>query len=194
MRTHKAARQLAMMLAKAGYHLLRFDYSGTGDSAGAGEDVTIAQWLEDIATAADELKETSGVSRIPFVGLRLEPRSPDRRPQREPTWTIPRRGIPVVVAERYVDELMAAPFSDPGPAGTKDPRATLGAAGFPVSPALRAGFADMDFVADAAQLATTRRARDITRARGLHAPQTTPGGATTAKLPASTGAEPRALD
>ena len=30
----------------------------------------------------------------------------------------------VVVGERYVDELMRAPFSDPGPGGTKDPRAT----------------------------------------------------------------------
>lgn len=144
MRTHKAARQLAMMLAKAGYHLLRFDYFGTGDSAGAGEDVTIAQWLEDIATAADELKETSGVSRISLVGLRLGATLAAQA-------TAARTDVddlvlwdPVVVAERYVDELMAAPFSDPGPGGTKDPRATLGAAGFPVSPALRAGFADMD--------------------------------------------------
>jgi alpha/beta superfamily hydrolase len=34
MRAHRACRQLAMLLAKKGYHVLRFDYSGTGNSSG----------------------------------------------------------------------------------------------------------------------------------------------------------------
>ena len=144
MRTHKASRQLAMMLAKAGYHLLRFDYFGTGDSAGAGEDVTVDQWLEDIATAADELKETSGVARLSIIGLRLgatlAARAIATRTDVEDLvlWD------PVVTASGYVEELMAAPFSSLGPGGIKDRQATLGAAGFPVTPALRNAFDEMD--------------------------------------------------
>jgi pimeloyl-ACP methyl ester carboxylesterase len=71
MRTHRALRQLALHLAKRGSHVLRFDYSGTGDSAGQGEDATIETWTQDIGTAIDELKDTSGVQRVSVVGLRL---------------------------------------------------------------------------------------------------------------------------
>jgi pimeloyl-ACP methyl ester carboxylesterase len=181
MRTHKAARQLAMMLAKAGYHLLRFDYFGTGDSAGAGEDVTIAQWLEDIATAADELKEASGVSRISLVGLRLGATLAARAAAARTDVDDLVLWDPIVVAERYVDELMAAPFSSPGPGGTKDPNATLGAAGFPVSPALRAGFAEMDLSQmplgspRRVLLVTSHEREDYTRLR-QHLEAQRPGG------------------
>jgi pimeloyl-ACP methyl ester carboxylesterase len=143
MRTHKAIRQLTMMLAKAGYHALRFDYFGTGDSAGAGEEVTVEQWLEDIAVAADELKESSGVARVSLVGLRLgaalAAQVATTRPDVEDLvlWD------PVVAASRYVEELMAAPFSSVDPEGAAD-AATLGAAGFPVPPALRKGFEGLD--------------------------------------------------
>jgi len=71
MRAHRAFRQLAMLLTKAGFHVLRFDYFGTGDSSGETGDVTFAQWVEDAHAAADELKETAEVSRVAFVGLRL---------------------------------------------------------------------------------------------------------------------------
>jgi pimeloyl-ACP methyl ester carboxylesterase len=146
MRTHKAMRQLTLMLAKVGYHVLRFDLSGTGDSAGDAEDVTIAQWLEDIAVAADELKETAGVSRISLVGLRLGA----TLAAHAATTRIDVDDLilwdPVVVARRYVDELMAAPYSTPGPGVSIDAEATLGASGFPVPPGLRAGLDSLDLL------------------------------------------------
>ena len=71
MRAHRAFRQLAMLLARRGFHVLRFDWFGTGDSAGAGEEGSIARWLEDARTAIDELKDTAGVTRVSLVGLRL---------------------------------------------------------------------------------------------------------------------------
>jgi pimeloyl-ACP methyl ester carboxylesterase len=144
MRTHKASRQLAMMLAKAGYHLLRFDYFGTGDSAGAGEDATIAQWLEDVATAADELKEASGVTRISLVGLRLGATLAAQAVTSRTDVDDLVLWDPIVAGNGYVEELMAAPFSSPGPGGTRNRQATLGAAGFPVTPALRNGFDELD--------------------------------------------------
>jgi pimeloyl-ACP methyl ester carboxylesterase len=64
-------RQLANMLSAAGYHALRFDYFGTGDSAGEALEADLGGWEGDIETAMEELKDTSGASRVGLVGLRL---------------------------------------------------------------------------------------------------------------------------
>lgn len=71
MRAHRAFRQLANSLAKNGLHVLRFDYRGTGDSACDLYEVNCADWLQDIETAIQELKDMSGVSKVTLVGLRL---------------------------------------------------------------------------------------------------------------------------
>jgi pimeloyl-ACP methyl ester carboxylesterase len=71
MRTHRALRQLAVQLAMAGHHVLRFDYSGTGDSAGDGAAVTIDAWLEDVETAIDEIRDTTGITDVALIGLRI---------------------------------------------------------------------------------------------------------------------------
>lgn len=71
LRSYRAFRQLATMLAKLGYDVLRFDYYGTGDSSGDCEDGTLKQWQQDIHTAIEELKEVSGTDKVSLVGLRL---------------------------------------------------------------------------------------------------------------------------
>ncbi len=71
MRSHRAMRQLALLLTKKGYHVLRFDYRGTGDSALEMQDVDANYWLADLDNAVEELREMSGVSKISVVGLRL---------------------------------------------------------------------------------------------------------------------------
>lgn len=71
MRSHRAFRQLTTFLTRRGMHVLRFDYLGTGDSAGTGVDVSLARWLDDIALAIDELKESAGVDTVAVVGLRF---------------------------------------------------------------------------------------------------------------------------
>lgn len=71
MRSHRAYRQLAMLLTKQGFPVMRFDYRGTGDSSGNVEDATLEGWLDDIGAAIEELKETAGVEKIHIVGLRL---------------------------------------------------------------------------------------------------------------------------
>jgi len=72
MRAHRAYRQLALLLSKKGYHVLRFDYRGTGDSSGDIEDgVTAQDWIDDVGLAVNELRESTGVSSIAVVGLRL---------------------------------------------------------------------------------------------------------------------------
>jgi uncharacterized protein len=70
-RAYRALRELAHQLAAGGFHVLRFDYYGTGDSGGSAEDGTIAQWLEDTGSALDEAKEASGAERVSVIGLRF---------------------------------------------------------------------------------------------------------------------------
>ena len=68
---HWAYRRIAAQLAASGAHVLRFDYGGTGDSAGASEDGCLARWVEDVGAAVRELQDVTGVRRTALVGLRL---------------------------------------------------------------------------------------------------------------------------
>lgn len=68
---HWAFQKLAGMLAAAGFHVLRFDYSATGDSSGESAHASMVHWTEDIATAASGLRELAAIRRISLVGMRL---------------------------------------------------------------------------------------------------------------------------
>lgn len=70
-RAHRALRILADQLARERWHVLRFDWSGTGDSAGALEEARVERWLADLEAARAELEALSGVSRVALGGLRL---------------------------------------------------------------------------------------------------------------------------
>jgi alpha-beta hydrolase superfamily lysophospholipase len=64
-------RTLADRLAAAGLVVLRFDYDGTGDSAGDGDDPDrVASWLGSIR-AALELIRSLGTGRTSVVGMRI---------------------------------------------------------------------------------------------------------------------------
>lgn len=68
---YRAMRQLAKMLTANDIHTLRFDYFGTGDSAGSTTAGDIRGWEIDIQSAIEELQDTTGVARVSLVGLRL---------------------------------------------------------------------------------------------------------------------------
>jgi dienelactone hydrolase len=71
-RAHRALRHLAETLAEAGFAVLRFDFDGTGDSAGDERDPDrVATWRADISRAAAELRSRSGVQALALVGLKL---------------------------------------------------------------------------------------------------------------------------
>ena len=71
MRTHYATRLVSGQLVRAGFHVLRFDYHGVGDSSGEVGTGQFDVWRDDIATAAGELLESSGVQDLTVVGLRM---------------------------------------------------------------------------------------------------------------------------
>jgi pimeloyl-ACP methyl ester carboxylesterase len=68
---YRTIRQLAARLAGVGFHVLRFDYFGTGDSYGDTNEGDIASWSKDIETAIDELRDMTAVAQVSLVGLRL---------------------------------------------------------------------------------------------------------------------------
>ncbi|MEA3111494.1 MAG: hypothetical protein QOG58_1293 [Caballeronia sp.] len=69
---HKGWRVFAEALADSGMPTLRFDYAGTGDSAGESEDgEQVERWLQSIRSAIACLKESTGVTQVVLCGLRL---------------------------------------------------------------------------------------------------------------------------
>jgi pimeloyl-ACP methyl ester carboxylesterase len=71
MRSYRGMRLLAMRLAEVGFDVLRFDYSGTGDSEGASLDARLEHWQRDISYAAQELRSLADKPRLALLGLRL---------------------------------------------------------------------------------------------------------------------------
>ena len=69
--SHRAFRLMAERLAEAGFPALRFDYRGTGDSAGRASSFGLDEWREDLRAAAEICKARSGRQRICGLGLRL---------------------------------------------------------------------------------------------------------------------------
>jgi uncharacterized protein len=68
---HRTLRQLALKLSSAGFHTLRFDFYGTGDSGGESTDADLAGCEADLETAIEELTEITGLTKVTLIGLRL---------------------------------------------------------------------------------------------------------------------------
>lgn len=71
LRTHRVYRQLASGLAARGIGALRFDYRGTGDSAGDSLALDWQHCVADIRSAAAELRVRSGCATVVGFGAQL---------------------------------------------------------------------------------------------------------------------------
>lgn len=71
MRAHRAFRQIASLVTRFGLPVLRFDYYGTGDSPGWGDETSLNGWIDDIRAAMGEARRRSGAPLVRLAGLRL---------------------------------------------------------------------------------------------------------------------------
>lgn len=67
---HRTMRQLALRLSLTGFDTLRFDYFGTGDSAGEESEVDVAGLQADVATAIETLNDLAETEKVVLIGLR----------------------------------------------------------------------------------------------------------------------------
>lgn len=146
MQAHWALRRLAILLAKEGFHALRFDYLGTGDSAGDVSRASIATWRENVRQAVRELVDLTGVRRVSLLGMRLgaaiaaEAVRPDLRLADLVLWE------PVVRGRTYLADLDDVQRRKL--AHTLDPPVLRDELlGFPLSPAMRRELEAIDLVA-----------------------------------------------
>jgi alpha-beta hydrolase superfamily lysophospholipase len=69
---HRSLRHFAAAAAAAGLPALRFDYDGTGDSAGNDRDAgRVKAWVQSIHHAIDELRTDAGIAEVVLLGVRL---------------------------------------------------------------------------------------------------------------------------
>ncbi len=130
LRSHRAFRQLASQLARSGVAAFRFDYFGTGDSAGASDAGSPRRWIQDIGAATDELKDMAQAGSLVLIGLRLGAALAARCAEERSDI----RGLvlwdPVLRGDEYGEELLG--LAGPGVA----PEAP-GVHGFPITPRFR---------------------------------------------------------
>ena len=69
---YRVWRILAERLAGVGFDVLRFDYEGTGDSAGDPEEPgRLEAWIGNIERVVEEARALAGASEVALVGLRI---------------------------------------------------------------------------------------------------------------------------
>lgn len=148
--THWAFRKLAGLLAKEGFHVLRFDYSCTGDSAGESSEANISQWTEDVTAAARELQDSASVRRVSIVAMRLGAPLAARACSRGLRLEDMVFWEPVVSGRKYLSELDRA--QELSLLWQRFPESNIRKAdellGYPMSPHLRSSISEIDLLVE----------------------------------------------
>jgi pimeloyl-ACP methyl ester carboxylesterase len=105
---HRTLRHLADAAAARGIPALRFDYDGTGDSAGQDTDpARLAAWVENIRDAVRALRRQAGVRHVVVFGVRMGATLAMLAAQRPSEVTGAILVNPVIEGRRYLRELKA---------------------------------------------------------------------------------------
>jgi alpha-beta hydrolase superfamily lysophospholipase len=151
--SHRGMRAFAEAIAAAGMPALRFDYSGTGDSAEIDSNADQVQvWTRDVLAAADELRRRTGVGPVCLLGFRLGAMLATLAASESNSVSALITIAPIVTGRRYLRELrttrMAASLGlDPSESATDKQDASAGGmevSGFAFSAATLAALAKVD--------------------------------------------------
>jgi len=151
-RFHRAYRQLALLLSRVGFAVLRFDFYGCGDSSGEFEGGRVGVWLEDVGVACEELKRRSGVDMVCLAGLRLGGTLAMMAGVGRQDLAAMVLWDPVISGPRYVGELLALQrdmlrYAHVKAEGKADGEAPTEILGFPLTEALRSELEQLDLMA-----------------------------------------------
>ena len=160
MRAHRAFRQLSLQLAKAGYHVFRFDYRGTGDSSGDSEEFRLATAIDDTAQAIEEVRDMADVDTVAVFGLRLGGTIAARVAQTNEAVTHLVLWDAIADGAAYVEELRAE-ARVPTSSGHVGKDATFGVMGYPVPFALQQELASVRFASAAVPLENPHAVRTL---------------------------------
>ncbi|KCZ51586.1 alpha/beta fold hydrolase [Hyphomonas pacifica] len=156
---HRSLVKLASLLSQEGYHVLRFDYFGTGDSAGEDHEMTLQGSLSDISMAIEELKDLSGADHVSVIGLRVGAALAAQAARKWPDdisslvlWDPILKGAEYLQELYLLDDSMRIPGV--GPAAQFSPERGGGreVMGFPVTDALASEFSGLDVVSTISEL------------------------------------------
>jgi alpha-beta hydrolase superfamily lysophospholipase len=146
--TYRVLRHFAEAAAAAGVPALRFDYHGTGDSAGNDRDPDrLAAWVASVGHAVDALRAHAGLERVVLLGVRLGAMiatlAASRRDDVDSLVAI----APVVAGKAHVRELRALQMTTvtlAAPPGVAVEEGVQPALGFPLTATTKADLAATD--------------------------------------------------
>lgn len=144
LRAHRSLRRLAINLAAQGYSVLRFDYRGTGDSAGTLAGVTADNWQQDIRHAVQELIDIAAVPKVALVGLRVGALLAAQVAAHNPQISRLLIWDPIVSGQAYIDELTSEINTDPSRANFIADDGTLHFNGFSMPRAFQQSLTGLD--------------------------------------------------
>jgi pimeloyl-ACP methyl ester carboxylesterase len=149
---HRSMRHLATKLSQAGFHTLRFDFFGTGDSAGDLVDADLTGWERDTETAIEGLKDIAGAPRVTLVGMRIgatvAARAAARRADEIEALVL---WDPIVSGPEYLRSMnITVPVPIPVQIAAPDTLAVAEIDGYPLSVWMLRGFEAIDLRADLA--------------------------------------------
>ena len=145
--SHRSLRHLADRLAHDEVPVLRFDWHGTGDSAGVDEDARrLAAWLANVRDAVQWMRQRLGCRQISLIGLRLGGSlaaltAADLEIDNLVLWA------PVTKGRAYVREMKAISLTaETAPRIAPDADGSIEAAGFVLSPETAADLSQIDLL------------------------------------------------
>lgn len=149
--SYRPRRALALRLANAGHPTLRFDFPGTGNSAGSPRDGDLlGAWSEAVAAAAEWLRHEHGGGGLAVLGLglggllALEAAAHGTAVDELALWAAPPTGAAFVKEVRKFARLQTWQKADEPAAAEQLPDGWVEASGFLLSPETLAALEQLD--------------------------------------------------